>query len=125
MLYNVNSPKEYFEQLEPDWRKEKLLEVRALIQTVAPELTEGIEYKMLCYQFNGKSVFNLNAQMNYVSFYVGDLKKVDGYETLLEPFNVGKGCIRIRKTLEIKSTQLKQFIENAWDIAKSGGDIGC
>ena len=125
MLYNASTPEEYFEQLEQDWRKEKLMEVRQLIQSVAPELTEGIEYKMLCYQYKGTSIFNLNAQMNYVSFYVGDLKKVDGYEVLLKPFNVGKGCIRIRKTLNLEETELKQFIENAWRIAKAGGDIGC
>ncbi len=105
--------------------KKKVLKVRALIKTIAPELTEGIEYKMLCYQHNGNSVFNLNAQKNYVSFYVGNVKKVDNHEVLLKPFNVGKGCIRIKKTVTLEDTQLKQFIEDAWAIAKAGGDIGC
>ena len=49
MQYEANNPKEYFELLENDWRKEKLMDVRSMILEYGSELEEGILYKMLCY----------------------------------------------------------------------------
>ncbi|MEE9445304.1 MAG: DUF1801 domain-containing protein [Cocleimonas sp.] len=54
MQYDVTTPSEYIQVLDNDWRREKLLEIRALIKLTAPELQEGISYKMLCYG-DGKS----------------------------------------------------------------------
>lgn len=125
MQYDVKTPEAYLEFLEDDWRKEKVLEIRALIQDFAPDLVEGIEYKMLCYRLKEETIFCLNAQKAYVSLYIGDLNKVDGAEELLKPFNLGKGCIRIKKSIRISETKLNQFIERASEKAKIGGDIGC
>ena len=47
MQYEAQSPAEYLEMLEADWRKDKLLKVRDLIIQSGPELTESIAYKML------------------------------------------------------------------------------
>lgn len=125
MLYDVNSPEEYLSVLEDDWRKEKLLEVRALILSLDPDMVEGIDCKMLGYSLYNKPIFNLNAQSAYVSFYVGNIQKVKNGRELLEPFNVGKGCIRIKKRIQIKETQLEQFIRLAIEQVKQGGDISC
>ncbi|GAB5524151.1 MAG: hypothetical protein Roseis2KO_20230 [Roseivirga sp.] len=68
MEYDVNTPAEYLEALDEDWRKEKLLELRELIFEKAPDLNEGISYKMLCYKDERGVPFHLNAQRGYVSF---------------------------------------------------------
>lgn len=125
MQYNVSTPEEYIQVLESDWRKDKLLEVRSMIFRLNPDIKEGIEYKMLGYSLHGKPIFNLNAQSAYVSLYVGTILKVKDGELLLKPFNLGKGCIRIRKSINISDTQLEEFIKRAIDIVKQGGDIGC
>ena len=66
---------EYIENPEADWRKQKLLEVRDLILRNAGDIGEGIEYKMLCYGYEGKNIFHLNAQRVYVSLYVVNIGK--------------------------------------------------
>ncbi len=50
MQYEAKSPKEYLEELENDWRKTKLKEIREMILSDGPELEEDIEYKMLSYR---------------------------------------------------------------------------
>lgn len=125
MQYHVNTPSEYFQALEEDWRKEKLLALRALIQEKIPNLTEGIQYKMLSYSDDKGTLFHLNAQKAYVSLYVGDAAKVDSDGTLLQGINVGKGCLRFSKSVVIANTRIDEFIERYFQLWKDGVDIGC
>lgn len=122
MQYDVTSPKEYLDALDSDWRRETLLKVRAMI---GDQLEEGIEYKMLCYRLEGRSVFQLNAQKNYVSLYVGTIDKVPEAEELLKGLDRGKGCIRIKKSVAIAETQLKPFIDQVIRMNKEGVETGC
>lgn len=125
MQYNASTPEEYLAQLEPDWRNEKLNEVRDLIFKHGPEMQEGIEYKMLSYGSNELTLFNLNAQKGYVSLYVGHIDKVADARELLSPFDLGKGCIRIKKSVKLEETQLETFIMRAIETWRAGNDIGC
>lgn len=121
MQYDAKNPEEYFELLENDWRKEKLMDVRRLILEYGPELEEGIQYKMLIYS----DVFGLNAQKWYVSLYVGTIDKIENASILLAGFDYGKGCIRIKKSIDIHKTGLEKFIKQTIDIWRAGGDTSC
>lgn len=125
MQYDVATPKEYIEALEEDWRKEKLLQIRELLLSKEHGLEEVIEYKMLGYKGKGEHLFSLNAQQNYVSFYVGDTKKVDPNGELLKGASLGKGCIRFKKTLALSDTRIDEFISRAVQLWREGEDIGC
>jgi uncharacterized protein YdhG (YjbR/CyaY superfamily) len=125
MQYDAQTPKEYLEMLEDDWRKERLLEVRQLILDLAPELTETVRYKMLTYEAGEQFIFGLNAQKGYVSLYIGDIDKIEGARALLEPFDLGKGCIRIRKTVDISKTGLEDFIKAVVEMHRKGKDTSC
>lgn len=125
MQYDVNTPAEYLEALDEDWRKEKLLELRELIFDKAPGLKEGIRYKMLSYQDDRGVPFQLNAQRGYVSFYVGDASKVDATGELLEGINVGKGCLRFKKSTVLANTRMDEFIQKAIELWNAGQDIDC
>lgn len=125
MQYSATTPEEYLETIENDWRKEKLLAVRKMIQDNDADLEEGIAYKMLSYGYANQNIFHLNAQSAYVSLYVGDISKVEQAETLLAPFNLGKGCIRIKKRVDLAETQLNEFIKLVIEKNKQGGDTGC
>ena len=109
MNYNVKTAEEFFNILEDDWRKEKLLEVRNMILSIDNTIEEDIEYKMLAIKRNGKTLMCLNAQKSYVSLY-SFFGKFDYDESILEPFSVGKGCIRIKKSISLKDTRLREFI---------------
>lgn len=125
MQYDVDTPNEYLEVLEEDWRKEKLLRIREMLLKHAPELNESIRYKMLSYGVleTDDYLFALNAQKHYVSLYVGDILKVDPSGDMLIDFNFGKGCIRVRKTIDIEETQLEAFIVKSVELWREGKDI--
>ena len=125
MQYEVKTPREYLDKLENDWRKKKLLTVREMIKKHGPDLIEGIEYKMLSFKSNKKTIFNLNAQRAYVSLYVGTINKVDNAQELLKGFDKGKGCIRIKKKVEIQETGLEEFIKRTIELWEKGGNTDC
>ena len=125
MLYDVKTPTEYLNQLEKDWRFEKVQQLRKIIQDKAPHVIECIDYKMLCYRDEEDVLFHLNAQMNYVSFYVGDIKKVDPEGIMLQGLNYGKGCVRFKKSIDIAETRIDEFIERIMGMRKEGKDFDC
>ena len=125
MQYDVKTPTEYMNALADDWRREKLQALRNLIKKNAPDLTEGINYKMLSYSTNSGPVFHLNAQKNYVSLYVGNIEKVDPDKKLLTGVDIGKGCIRFKKTTNIDTMNISTFIRTALTLVKQGKDIDC
>lgn len=125
MQYHANTPSEYLESLEDDWRKEKVVELRDMITSTNSDIEESIEYKMLNYKLKGVSVFHLNAQKNYVSLYVGDICKIESGNELLAGLDTGKGCIRIKKSIEIDETKLDEFIMNTIQMVESNKDISC
>ena len=125
MQYEATTPKEYLEKLEDDWRKVKLEEIRKMIKNQRPSLKEGIEYKMLSYGLKEKNIFHLNAQSAYVSLYVGNIDKVENAQELLRGFDKGKGCIRIKKTIDLSRTGLEAFIQKTIKLWEKGENTDC
>ncbi len=125
MQYDVKTPVAYLNALEADWKKDKLLKLRKLIRSKAPKYKESISYKMLGYSDDQGIVFNLNAQKNFVGLYVGDINKIDVDGILLNGLDVGKGCIRIKKSTSIKETNLEEFVERTISYRNQGKDIDC
>lgn len=125
MQYDVQTPAEYMDSLEDDWRRATLEEIRSIIKSYGSELVEGIDYKMLSYRDDRGILFGLNAQKHYVSLYVGDISKIDPDGSLLQGINVGKGCIRFSKTKVVSKTRIKEFIERAIDMWRRGEDLDC
>lgn len=125
MQYDVETPDDYVAQLADDWRRPTLLAIRDLIREAAPELAECIRYKMLAYADGGEPVFCLNAQKQYVSLYVGNAGKVDADGQLLAGLNVGKGCIRFGKSVDVSATRIDEFIARAVHMWRAGEDFDC
>ena len=125
MLSSATTPKEYLEQLEDDWRAHTLKALRQLILQQAPEFTERINYKMLCFGSEDVAAFHLNAQKNYVSLYVGNAAKIDPDGPLLAGLDVGKGCIRFKKSNSVSDTQIDKFIARAIELWRRGEQMNC
>ncbi|NND51861.1 MAG: DUF1801 domain-containing protein [Flavobacteriaceae bacterium] len=125
MQYDVKTPMEYLAKIDKDWRKDKLVEVRKMIKKHGPELTEGIYCKMLSYTYEDNVIFCLNAQMAYVSLYVGNVDKVENARKQLNEFNIGKGCIRIKKSIDLQESNLENFIGNTIEVWRKGGETDC
>ena len=125
MQYEATTPSEFLRQLESDWRKDRLQEVRKMIKKHGPHLREGIEYKMLSFGNSEKNIFHLNAQRAYVSLYVGNINKVENASELLSGFDRGKGCIRIKKNINIMESGLEEFIKRTVALWEKGGNTDC
>lgn len=124
MQYDAKDVDQYLEMLENDWRKELLTDIRSLIKE-SSQLNEVISYKMLGYSDERGTLFHLNAQKNYVAFYVGDTKKIDPTGETLEGIDCGKGCLRFKKSTKLSETRLSDFIRLSVEKWNSGADIGC
>lgn len=126
MQYDVKTPAEYIACLDDsDWRLGTLQDLRAIIKDVYPEAIEGINYKMLAYTDDRGIVFHLNAQKGYVSLYVGDHSKIDPGGELLKGLNMGKSCIRFKKSINVNETRIREFVQRTVDLWKQGVDFGC
>lgn len=125
MQYDVSTPEEYFDALDDDWRKARILDLRDLIARLAPNWREGIEYKMLSYSDEIGSVLHLNAQKSYVGVYVGDIAKVDPDGSLLGGLDLGKGCIRLKKRDDLTETGVPRFLERLVALRRDGVELGC
>ena len=127
MEYNVNTPAEYINAVRNDnaWRLEKLESLRALIRSKAPEIVEDIKSNVLRYSDNERVLFYLHAQKNHVGLYVGDVKTIDADGKLLNGIDVGKGCIRFKKSVVIADTRIEEFVEQAVALWQTGVDFSC
>lgn len=125
MQYEAKTPIEYIELLDDDWRKEKLLIVRQLILENAPELEESIQYKMLCYGNESFKLFHLNAQKSYVSLYVGAIEKIENAKEFLTGLDYGKGCVRIKKSVDLHDCGFEDFVKKAINTWRADGDTSC
>lgn len=125
MQYDVDTPEAYLRVLDDDWRRETLLQLREIIHRAAPEMQEGIRYKMLSYDDAHGQAFALNAQKGYVSFYAGSSDKVDPTGELLKGLDCGKGCIRFKKSVRVADTGIETFIARAAALRRQGGDSDC
>ena len=125
MQYDAATPAEYLAMLDQDWRRDKLLELRALLIKHGPELKEGIKYGALAYAHSSGGGFGLNAQKASVNLYVGTASKVDPDGVLLAGLDVGKGCIRFKKTKALADTRIEDFIAKAMSMLRKGEDFGC
>lgn len=123
MQYDVDTPEAYLALLEDDWRRARLLELRAIL--LGHGLEECIRYKMLGYRVGDEVSFQLNAQKGYVSLYVGEIAKIDPDGSILKVASHGKGCIRFSKTTAVKDSGVVEFVERALELARQGVYWGC
>ena len=125
MQSDAATPALYVAGLDDDWRRDTLEQLRAIIHREAPELDETMHYKMLGYSSAEDFIFHLNAQKGYVSLYVGDISKVDPEHVLLDGLDVGKGCIRFRRSTPVPSTRIDDFIARTIALWRNGEDVRC
>ena len=125
MLYNAQSPSDYIDQLEDDWRRSTLMELRAIVMASSPLIEERIHYKMLGYGRGDSHVFHLNAQRRYVSLYVGDISKIDPTGAMVADLNTGKGCIRFTESKCVGESRIDEFVSRAVKLWLADNDIEC
>lgn len=125
MKIEGNTVDEWLGNLPDDWRRERVLALRKAILELDEGIEELLNYGMLCYRWQGRDLFHLNAQAAYAALYVGDIDKVDPERTLLEGLSLGKGCIRFKKSSPHPHPSIRVFMERAFARLQAGGDLDC
>lgn len=122
----AKSVQEYLDSI-PEERKEAVLFLHELIQSISPKFKSHFAYNMLGYgSFPYKNykkeqiewpIIALANQKNYISIYVC---AVDGKEYLAEKYasklgkvSVGKSCIRFKKLEDLHLPELKKLLKQA------------
>jgi len=125
MQYDVATPQEYFAALAPDWRRDTLMQLRALIREKTPDWAETISYKMLAYGPAGAPMLHLNAQKHYVALYVGDVARIDPTGEILAQIDHGKSCLRFKRRNVVADSGVAAFLDRYIALKKAGADLGC
>ena len=125
MQFDVETPQEYLEALEHDWRRVALLNIRQTLKEVAPHLEEGIAHKMLCYSDQAGAVLHLNVQKAYVGLYVGDIDALDPDGNLTSGISRGKTRLRYTKSKDVGDPRLRQLFERIIERRASGHHATC
>ncbi len=125
MISEASTPGEYLESLPDDWKKETLLALRTMILDGEKDLEEKMNYKMLGYGKGKDILFQLNAQMHYVSLYVGNINKTDPDGALTAGIDTGKGCMRFKKKTRPEETRIEEFIRKTKVLWRAGKNMDC
>lgn len=99
----------YIDQF-PDEVKEILRQMRELIKTVAPDVTEGISYGMPAYKTDGKPLVYFAAYKNHIGFYAiptGHKK----FEKELAEYKHGKGSVQFPIDTPIPYELIKRMVK--------------
>lgn len=134
----AKTPEEYIELIDDAERKAEIIKLDKLIKKVDPELERFILAGMIGYgKFHYKSksgregdwaIIALASQKNYISVYVcateGQKYITEDYKEKLGKVNVGKSCVRFKKTADIKLKVLEELIKKGIEMMKQGHYLG-
>ncbi|MES2660967.1 MAG: DUF1801 domain-containing protein [Verrucomicrobiota bacterium] len=110
MTSNATTISAYLAELTPD-RQVALGKLRVLINRVAPEAVEGMDYGMPVFG----DVCAFASQKHYMAFYACDFNIVDAHRSRLGKLNCGKCCIRFKRIedlpLDVIESMLTDIVE--------------
>ena len=130
----AKTPDEYIDLIQDPERKEEMIKLDKLIRKALPNLDRFIIAGMIGYgKFHYKSksgregdwsIIALASQKNYISVYVcateGDKYVTEDYVTKLPKADIGKSCIRFKRTSDIDLGVLEDVIKKGVQVMKEG-----
>lgn len=96
MRIEAHTPDHYFQQVG-EARRASVLVLRDLIRSIWPKVVEDLSMGMPTYHLDGRPVFALADQKNYLCLYVLPYDLLDAFRNDLKAYNHGRSCIRFRK----------------------------
>lgn len=91
----AGSINEYIAGFPPDTR-ERLEELRALVQDVAPGATEAINYAMPTFDLNGRHLVHFAGFAKHIGFYPVP-SGIEAFKEELKPYKSEKGAGKARE----------------------------
>jgi len=104
----MQSVEEYI-QSAPVPLRSRLNQLRKLIQSIAPDASEGFAYKMPSYKLNGKPLLYFAFYDQHIGLYATPGANVR-FEKELMGYKQGKGSIQFPHTQELPIDLIKEII---------------
>jgi uncharacterized protein YdhG (YjbR/CyaY superfamily) len=101
---------EYIAQLPPETRK-VLKQLRALIKSNAPRVTERISYAIPTFELNGRYLIYLAGWKKHISLYPVTAAMLKAFKKELEPYQTGKGTLQFPLDHPMPTDLIKRIVE--------------
>lgn len=100
---------EYIAQF-PDDVRERLEEVRAIVRSVAPDVTETISYAIPTFDLNGAHLVHFAAFAKHIGFYPIPTA-MDAFKDELSGFKQGKGSVQFPLSEPLPADLIRRIVE--------------
>ena len=107
MIDNFTTIDEYIDGFDGE-KREILKELRKLIQKIAPEATETINYKMPTFRLNG-NLIHFAMFKNHLGVYPG-AETIEHFKADLTNYKTSKGAIQIQLNQSLPNDLIQQII---------------
>jgi len=105
----ANSIDEYIAEFPLETQK-VLAELRALIQTSAPDATETISYGIPTFDLNRKHLVHFAGYARHAGFYPTG-SGVEAFKEELEPYKSGKGSVQFPLGRQLPADLIRRIVE--------------
>jgi uncharacterized protein YdhG (YjbR/CyaY superfamily) len=113
MQSDAKTVDQYMDEV-PEARREALTKLRGMCLEILEGYEENMEYGMPGYKREGKEIeVAFASQKQYISFYVLKKEVLDKQREALAGLNLGKGCIRYRKTAQIDFEIVEKLLRDS------------
>src|SRR5438128_8907897 len=116
MRIQATDAEDYVAQI-PEERRPHVQRLRKLVKKAVPKASEGIEWGMICYLYQGRPFACIASQKNYLSLHLPDLytqpKLRAKHAKALSSLKMGKGCINFRSTEELPLDTIQAILRQA------------
>lgn len=133
----AKTPQEYIDLILDSARKEEIIKLDEFIQKTVPDLKPfilagmigygKIRYKSASGREGDWSVIALASQKNYISVYIcatdGRQYLAESYKSKLPKADIGKSCIRFKRTADIDLKILGEVIKKAEEMMHSSTNM--
>lgn len=92
--------------------QEKLEEMRGVVQEVAPNATESINYGIPTFKLNNKNLVHFAGYENHVGFYPGS-KVIEEYRDVLSTYKTSKGTVQFSLENPLPLTLIAEMTASA------------
>jgi uncharacterized protein YdhG (YjbR/CyaY superfamily) len=101
---------EYLEQVS-EAERNALEKIRKAIRAAAPDVTEGISYKVPTFKYRGHPLVGFGVARKHCTFYVMSTEVTDAFAEELETYETGKGSIRFQPSKAPSAALVRRLVK--------------
>jgi uncharacterized protein YdhG (YjbR/CyaY superfamily) len=127
MKIEAKDAKGYLAAVDPA-RRPEIEKLRKVVRAAVPGATEGVQWGMLGYAYEGRCFAAIAAQKNYLSLYLMDLYTQPGlraqHAAALATLKMGKSCIHFKSVDDLPLATIRAILSQAPHVKVEGGTLG-